>query len=101
MEPAALASQARSSPSLLDRPCRRTEMASRRVLVFCVGCQHHNSRLKLADLPGLWTGTISPRRLDWGEVINFAKGVSGFEVALLRLLTGANAGLEVGGEDAR
>ncbi|WP_420965862.1 hypothetical protein [Bradyrhizobium sp. B120] len=21
------------------------------VLVFCVGCEHHNGRLKLADLP--------------------------------------------------
>ncbi|SED09557.1 hypothetical protein [Bradyrhizobium erythrophlei] len=61
------------------------------VLVFCVGCQHHNGRLKLADFPDWDWSDISAHlkctacgkvgwvdtRMDWFEVINFAKGVSG------------------------
>lgn len=61
------------------------------VLVFCVGCEHHNGRLKLADLPDWDWYDISAHlkctacgkvgwvdtRMDWSEVINFAKGVSG------------------------
>jgi len=59
------------------------------VLLFCVGCQRHNGRLKLADLPD-WDwylrapevhrmpqGRMGRYRMDWGEVIDFAKGVSG------------------------
>ena len=59
--------------------------------VFCVGCQHHHGRLKLSDLPDRDWYDISAHlkrtscdkvqwvdtRLDGGEVINFAMGVSG------------------------
>ncbi|WP_029085239.1 hypothetical protein [Bradyrhizobium sp. th.b2] len=78
----ALAPQARSLLPLLVRSRRS---------VFCVGCQHHNGRLKLADLPKWNWQDISAHlkctacgkvgwvdtRPDWGEVINYAKGVSG------------------------
>ncbi|WP_375762914.1 hypothetical protein ACE10X_22820 [Bradyrhizobium sp. Pha-3] len=61
------------------------------VLVFCVACDHHNGRLNLADLPEWDWADISAHlkcsacgkvgwvdtRMDWGEVINFAKGVAG------------------------
>ncbi|QIG91963.1 MULTISPECIES: hypothetical protein [unclassified Bradyrhizobium] len=61
------------------------------VLVFCVGCSHHNARLKLADLPDWDWYDISAHLnctacgkvgwvdtgLDWSEVIDFAKGVFG------------------------
>lgn len=61
------------------------------VLVFCVGYEHHNGRLKLADLPNWDWHDISAHlkctacgkvgwvdtRMDWSEVIDFAKGVAG------------------------
>jgi hypothetical protein len=60
------------------------------VLVYCVNC-HHNGRLKLADLPDWDWSDISAHlactdcgrvgwvdtRLDWSEVIDFSRGVSG------------------------
>ncbi|GIQ78330.1 hypothetical protein [Bradyrhizobium sp. RD5-C2] len=56
---------------------------------FCVGCEHHNGRLKLADLPDWDWSDISAHlkciacgkvgwldtRMDWGKVIDFARGV--------------------------
>ncbi|GIQ78726.1 hypothetical protein [Bradyrhizobium sp. RD5-C2] len=80
----ALAPQAWTAP--VDR-----NAGFKTVLVCCVGCEHHNGRLKLADLPDWDWYDISAHlkctacgkvgwvdtRMDWGEIINFAKGVSG------------------------
>ncbi|MCC8957906.1 hypothetical protein H8B02_32095 [Bradyrhizobium sp. Pear77] len=57
-----------------------------KVLVFCVGRQQHNRRLKLADLPDWdWSDISAHLKCTAGgkvagstpEVINFAKGVLG------------------------
>jgi hypothetical protein len=87
-EVCALAPQARSLPSLLVRPVDRSA-GFNTVLVYCVGCQHHNGRLMLADLPDWDWYDISAHlkctasakvgwvdtRLDWSEVIDFNKGI--------------------------
>ena len=70
---------------------RRGNAGFKIVLVFCVACDHHNGRLKLADLPDWDWHDISVHlkctacgkvgwvdtRMDGGEAINFARGVSG------------------------